>query len=200
VTGMSSLLRQTLEDSVGARELEMLEMIERNGLQMSRLVSDLLLMSRAEIDALEPATEDIHLTDFLKSVLDGLARDVELLAPTEDVVVTADPGHVQRILDNLVVNAKRYGAPPYRLSVIPHEGAVEVRLADAGPGVPDELMGRLFTKFARGPGSTRAESTGLGLAISRSLARANGGDAWYEPNRPTGAVFCIRLRRTGSMA
>jgi signal transduction histidine kinase len=68
----------------------------------------------------------------------------------------------------------------------------EVRVRDAGAGVPPELAPRLFEKFSRAtPGATGG--TGLGLFIVRGLARAQGGDAWYEPGEPSGACFAFRV-------
>ena len=60
-----------------------------------------------------------------------------------------------------------------------------VKLEDAGPGVPEELEGRIFERFARGGGKT---GHGLGLAIARAYAQAHGGDLVYDP-RPGGARF-----------
>ena len=70
-----------------------------------------------------------------------------------------------------------------------------MRVRDAGPGVPDDFVPRLFEKFARldKKKSKSVQGTGLGLSIVRGLADNNGGEAWYEPNQPAGACFCFRL-------
>ncbi|MGI3201193.1 sensor histidine kinase [Streptomyces sp. GLT-R25] len=74
------------------------------------------------------------------------------------------------------------------------DGHIELSVADNGPGVPESFVPHLFERYRRDPATAAAtEGTGLGLWIARSLARANGGDAWYEPGRPGGAVFCVSL-------
>jgi signal transduction histidine kinase len=71
---------------------------------------------------------------------------------------------------------------------------IEVRVCDGGPGVPEEFRPHLFERFSRGPDTARqAQGSGLGLWIVRSLARANGGDALYEPGESGGSCFGLRL-------
>ncbi|MER5394589.1 ATP-binding protein [Saccharopolyspora sp. NPDC002686] len=66
-----------------------------------------------------------------------------------------------------------------------------------GPGVPDSFVPHLFERFSREPRARRQmEGAGLGLWIVRNLARATGGEAWYEPNDDEGACFCLRLQGT----
>jgi signal transduction histidine kinase len=68
-------------------------------------------------------------------------------------------------------------------------------LRDCGSGVPEEFRSRLFGRFARSDAARASgvAGTGLGLSIVRGLARANGGDVWYESNIPHGSVFGVRL-------
>jgi len=89
------------------------------------------------------------------------------------------------VLTNLVANAVRYGAPPIRIVARQRDRHLRVAVEDAGPGVPKELEGRIFDRFARGGGET---GHGLGLAIARAYAQAHGGDLVYDP-RGGGARF-----------
>jgi signal transduction histidine kinase len=106
-----------------------------------------------------------------------------------------DEEHLQRMVTNYLVNSLRYGAPPVTVRACRVGADVEVRVLDRGLGVPEEFRARVFDKFARGDKrlSRDNQGTGLGLAIVRGLARAAGGDAWYEPNEPSGASFGLRL-------
>ena len=67
-------------------------------------------------------------------------------------------------------------------------------VADDGDGVPDELVPKLFERFARGAGADGVEGSGLGLAIARALVEGFGGRIWYEPGEPAGARFCFLVR------
>jgi signal transduction histidine kinase len=113
------------------------------------------------------------------------------LGDVPDLIVEGDRDRLAQVLENLVGNAVRHGAPPVQVSAESTNGSVVVRITDNGRGVPEELRNRLFDRFASG----RAGGTGLGLYIARQLARAHGGDTRYEaptPDRPSGS-FVLEL-------
>ena len=93
---------------------------------------------------------------------------------------------LDRVVSNLVANAVRYGAPPIRIVAHQRDRHLRVAVEDSGPGVPKDLEGRVFDRFARG-GSGKT-GHGLGLAIARAYAQAHGGDLVYDA-RPGGARF-----------
>jgi hypothetical protein len=98
------------------------------------------------------------------------------------------------MMDNLVGNALRHGVPPVHVAVTADDDRVTIRVRDEGAGVSDEIAPRLFDRFATG---MRRGGTGLGLFIVRELARAQGGDAFYEaatPESPAGS-FVLTLPR-----
>jgi two-component system sensor histidine kinase MtrB len=102
---------------------------------------------------------------------------VELDIP-HDLAAVVDPLVLDRVVSNLVANAVRYGAPPIRIAAKQRDRHLRVTVEDAGPGVPKELEGSVFDRFARGGGQT---GHGLGLAIARAYAQAHGGDLVYDP-------------------
>jgi signal transduction histidine kinase len=107
----------------------------------------------------------------------------------------ADPQHVQHILVNYLANALKHGRPPVGIEVREQEGWIEALVTDHGAGVPAEFIPRLFEKFAQAEATEGG--TGLGLSIVRGLARAQGGEAWYQPAEPEGAAFGVRLPSDG---
>ena len=115
---------------------------------------------------------------------------VDVAVDAERDIVFADRGRVQQMLANYVNNAVRHGEPPVTVRTSRVDGSVEIRVEDGGTGVPIELVPRLFGKFVRGAND---QGTGLGLFIVRELARAQGGDAWYEARPTGGAAFALRL-------
>ncbi len=99
------------------------------------------------------------------------AGAVELDIPN-DLAAVVDPLVLERVISNLVANAVRYGAPPIRIVAQQRDRHLRVAVEDAGSGVPEELEGKIFDRFARGGG---ASGHGLGLAIARAYAqRARG--------------------------
>ena len=118
----------------------------------------------------------------------------------------ADPDAVRRILSNLFDNAAKYapGAPPEvsvrtagtaRSESSPHRSAVEIVVADRGPGVPPGLEEKVFERFFRADDSLarRANGSGIGLSLARGLARGMGGDLVCRPRPGGGAEFVLTL-------
>jgi two-component system sensor histidine kinase MtrB len=170
---------------------ELLHVGVEQGERLRRLLEELLDLSRLDARAINVNPRPVVLRTALADVVQGsLARTeaVELDIP-EDLAAVVDPLVLERVVSNLVGNAVRYGAPPIRISAQQRDRHLRVAVEDSGPGVPKELEGRIFDRFARGGGET---GHGLGLAIARAYAQAHGGDLVYDP-RPGGARFELLL-------
>ncbi|MDR7277513.1 sensor histidine kinase KdpD [Catenuloplanes atrovinosus] len=148
--------------------------------QLGRLVANLLDMSRLQAGVLGLSPIEIGLEDAVPRALDELgpaAHDVRVDIPPDLPAVSADPGLLERVLVNLVANALRYsppGAPPV-VSASTHDGEVELRVTDTGPGIPEEDWDTVFLPFQRLGDRDNHTGVGLGLALSRGLAEAMGG-------------------------
>ena len=173
---------------------EYLTIMRRQSELLTRLVDDLLMVSRIDAKALDTHKENLEVRQAIELALEGMEAEIEIEADP-GLTVYADPHHINRILRNYVGNAISHGEPPVRIEAVHKSGWVELRVRDYGQGVAGEFVTRLFEKFARaGTLSTDGKhGTGLGLSIVRGLAEANGGEAWYEPNQPRGSCFGIRL-------
>jgi signal transduction histidine kinase len=108
------------------------------------------------------------------------------------ITVNTDRDRLAQALDNLLDNALQHGVPPVQVAVVPGSSAVQIRVSDQGPGVSSAMQPRLFDRFATG---RHRGGTGLGLFIVRELARAQGGDAYYDPASTAAAAgaFVIAL-------
>jgi signal transduction histidine kinase len=196
ILGMAEILRDGWAGLSEDRRLHLVDLIATQAHHLRVVVRKLLTLSRIEAGVLgaEPVTFDP--SELVLSRLPELgdrSRDVRVACPA-GLVAYADPDHLWQILANYFENAFKYGTPPVEVSATERDGWVELRVCDLGPGVPDELVPRLFDRFSRGPEAQRqAEGAGLGLSIVRSLAEAGGGEAWYEPGEPAGACFCVRV-------
>jgi signal transduction histidine kinase len=164
--------------------------------RMSRLVEQLLDLSRLDADVIDIAPERVDVREQVEEIVSTTAVDrgaIEIDMP-DDTVAVVDRSVLERILTNLVTNAFRYGEAPVRVHAEQTDRHLRLSVEDSGHGVPAEFVPDLFERFTRGDG-TRASAvgTGLGLAIARSYARAHGGDLLYEDAVPHGARFNLIL-------
>jgi two-component system sensor histidine kinase KdpD len=107
-----------------------------------------------------------------------------------------------QVLVNLMENALKYSPPEGTIEVAARmgENCAEIEVADQGPGVPREHLGRIFNKFFRFKRAEEVGGTGLGLAISKGIVEAHEGKIWAE-NRPEGGfkiVFTLPFTPPGS--
>ena len=198
IKGFASTLEGEGDRIDVAQRQQFLATIRRHADHLGAIIDDLLTTSRLEADVLEPNPTVVEVRPFVERVVDD-HRDT-LLAEVDvpfGLAVLVDEEHLQRMLSNFLVNALRYGAAPVTVRASVAGTMVEIVVCDEGEGVPPEFEARVFEKFARADkrNSRDNQGTGLGLAIVRGLARAAGGDAWYERNQPTGACFGVRLPR-----
>lgn len=165
---------------------ELLRVGVEQGERLRRLLEELLDLSRLDARAIKVEPRPVVLKAALTDVIQGaVAEDAVELEIPEDLAAVVDPLVLERVVSNLVANAVRYGAPPIRIYAQQRDRHLRVAVEDSGPGVPKELEGRIFDRFARGGPDT---GHGLGLAIARAYAQAHGGDLVYD-SRPDGARF-----------
>jgi signal transduction histidine kinase len=171
-----------------ASRARLLSLMERQTVRLTRLTDDLFLLAMADAARLEVHPTSIELDTLLRdAAAESGETDFEVHTPA-GLRMWADPAHVQRIVANLVRNAFAHGAPPVRITAAADQDQVEIRVSDAGSGVPEEFVPRLFDRFSRAGGAS--DGAGLGLSIVADLARRNGGLAYYQP---PGATFVVRL-------
>jgi PAS domain S-box-containing protein len=195
--GFADVLERGWADLSDEEKLDHIGTIKQQGHRLARLVGDLL--AAADLDRQVPSAgrRDVGLRRALDSAVRssvGNPFDVDIRIDG-GLEVSCDPDALRLMLENLISNAERYGRPPVAVTATTSDEAVEVRIADAGPGVPDDVRDHLFQRFAMSQTMERRvqQGFGLGLAVARELARANGGDLSYEGDPSGGAVFVLTL-------
>jgi two-component system sensor histidine kinase KdpD len=198
ITGAaSSLLDGEKRFDAGTRR-ELTEAIHEEADRMTRLVTNLLDMTRLE-SGIRVRKEAYPLEDVIATALSSLdrrlgGRPILTRLPDESPLVPLDPVLVEQVLVNLLENAIKYTPPdsPLEVSARVAGGAVIVEVADRGAGLSPGDEERAFEKFYRGP-APGVPGAGLGLAICRGIIDAHGGRIWAE-NRPGGgAAFRFSL-------
>jgi PAS domain S-box-containing protein len=192
VSAAASMLRGRWDDLDEGARAELLDVLANGSGRIRRLVEDMLLASQLEERGLRYNLEAVDLAASVAMVI----RSLPDLPPVEERVppgaaVLADAVRLAQILTNLLLNAAAYGDPPVVVEVTDRAEEPVIRVIDAGAGVGEALVDRLFTPFTRGTGRPD-RGTGLGLFIVRELARGMGGDAWYERHEGRTA-FAVRL-------
>lgn len=178
---------------------ELLDGMAARAKRMDRLLGDLLDLERLSRGIMEPTRFPVDVgqlvTDLVREsdMLDG--RPVEVAV--EAVVTPIDPPKVERMVENLLVNAVRHTPPGTRIwvRVAPHDGGALLAIEDEGGGVPDDLKGPIFEAFRKVAADT--PGSGIGLSLVARFADLHGGRAWVEDREGGGASFRVFLPGPG---
>jgi signal transduction histidine kinase len=168
--------------------------------RLSRMVRQLLTVTRLDSGALRPRSEVVALAHPARRAWEALATaDVPFRLDDRAAgwLAVADIDQLDQVLWALLDNAVKYGQrSPVSVEISPEpgEGRVRLTISDQGPGVTDLDRARLFRRFERGAKRTADDGSGLGLYVSRELCRAMNGDLVLEPHvAGQGASFSIYL-------
>jgi two-component system, OmpR family, sensor histidine kinase KdpD len=181
---------------------ELLETAEESLDRLTRLIENLLDMSRLEAGALGVSLGPVALDELVPLVLDALGPEetrVRVNVPETLPEVRADAVLLERVLVNLLGNALRYSpeSSPPLISASCHAGAVEIRVVDCGAGVPEAQREQLFAPFQRLGDRDPSTGVGLGLALSQGLATAMGGTLAADDTPGGGLTMTITLPVAG---
>jgi K+-sensing histidine kinase KdpD len=181
---------------------EFLTSIDRDADTLTRLVDDLLVMSRLEANALEIKKNPQLMSevfDFIKDRLESLTVNHKLHVnlPGNIPQVEMDEGRISEVLTNLVENAVKFSEEGTNITidVNANDKEMTVSVSDEGVGIPLELHDKIFERFFQGEGckNGRRKGTGLGLAICRGIVEAHGGTIRVDSNPGRGSKFSFNL-------
>lgn len=195
-----------------ARRREALAHIDAAAGHVMDLLDDVLDLSRLEANALPLELEPVRVRDVVLEAFGLLSskakqRQFELVHQLADEVVLSNPRRLRQVFLNLVANAIRHGNVGGRVELrskrTSDHTAVLVTIDDDGPGIPPDLLSRLFTPFVRATPAPRAaavdstheESIGIGLGLAHGLVRAMGGDLSVGSTGPSGTSMHLCLPR-----
>ncbi len=192
VLGALATLQHPHVSTAERRRLESRALVHAQ--RMREVVDDLLAGDAPQRGPLpRAALETIDLAPLLRAACEvALGADVALEVGESQRVSTA-PARLRAIVTNLVDNAAKYGAPPYRVAARATERLVSITVSDHGPGLQGATPEELFAPFRRGPGSGHVQGAGVGLYLARLLARTLGGGLTLRDARAGGLVATVRL-------
>jgi two-component system, OmpR family, sensor histidine kinase KdpD len=200
IVASAGSLRQTDVHWTDAERESFLSDIEQEARRLSRIVGNLLDLSRMESGTLHPERGWYDLAALIDDVVGRLrpltqTHRLEVRVPDDLPPVPLDYVEIDQVLSNLIENAARHTPQGSRIVVAARveRGEAVVEVADDGPGIAIDAMDRLFKPFLRSAGRHGARGTGLGLAVARGLVEAHGGRIAVR-NRPEGgALFAFTL-------
>lgn len=179
-------------------KLEMLQAINEDADRVTRILTELLDVSRLEAGTLSLKRQLVDLREVAADLVDklGLRSDKHTvtLAAGDPCEVRADPDKVRQVLTNFIENAQKYtDAGSIIVSCAIVDELARVAVADEGSGIEEVAIPALFEKFSRRelPGSPTG--TGLGLYICKGLVEAHGGDIGVTSVLGTGSTFWFTL-------
>jgi PAS domain S-box-containing protein len=182
-------------------EVERMDLVHRlavNARKLDQLLSDLLDLDRLDRGILEPRRKPTDVASLVRRVVEGSevlgTRPVRVEAQL--VVAQLDGPKVERIVENLLVNAARHTPPDCTIwvKVVPEDGGVLITVEDQGAGVPEELRETIFEPFRQGPGApAHSPGVGIGLSLVARFAELHAGRAWVEERPGGGASFKVFL-------
>lgn len=197
IKGYSDMLRWT--EPLSESGQSSLARIDSQTERMSRLVEDLLTLARLD-EGREPKLETVDLTELLiecTSDMQAAGRDHvwHLDVPQEPVEVVVDRSQIQRVILNLLSNARKHTDEGTRviagLAVDRVNREAVVSVVDNGPGIAPEFLPKIFDRFTRAD-KARSGTTGLGLAIVQAIVQAHGGSIQVQ-SQPGHTEFTVRL-------
>jgi len=206
VKGFTATLLQKWERFTDDQKRLMLETVDADANRVTRLIAELLDISRIDAGRLEIRRQPVDLPAAVRHHVDG--KTAAGVAPGRFVIrvrqplppLWADADKIDQVLGNLLENAVRHGEGTVTIEVQPEKAALApgqllrewtvVTVSDQGPGIPEESIPRVFTRFWRG---SKRGGTGLGLYIVKGIVEAHGGTIAVDRGPEGGARFRFSL-------
>ena len=195
--GMEELQLEPLE--AGARRT--LKYVQQSCERMGELIHNILDFARGKLGGGIPVT--LRLDDKLAEELQHVIAEVQTAYPDRSVdvtfsithPVTCDRHRIAQLLANLLTNAVTHGAAEQSVSISAHSDGrlFELCVANAGAGIPEEMMAHLFQPFSRSASEAPRQGLGLGLYIASEIAKAHRGTLDVSSSADAGTRFVFRM-------
>ncbi len=204
IRAFSEILQQDPDLDPKQRQ-EFLDIIVKETERLTRLINEVLDLAKIEAGSMEWRTEQVDLREPARTAASSMSQlysdseiALDIALPETPVWVRGDPDRLTQVLMNLLSNAEKFCEPKrgrVELKLNHDGGQVRLEVADNGPGIAPDQIGRLFEKFQQleGAQSGKRAGTGLGLAISQRIVSHHGGRIHVASNRGAGTTFTVEL-------
>lgn len=205
IKGSADNMLDGITGPLSDKQIRYLARIKSNADRLTRLINDLLDLSRIEAGKIELRPTNLALLDLAREVAESLRPvatekliSLEVASPDGDVTAWADRDKVNQILMNLVGNAVKFTPAQGKVTIVVERDRqewIKISVSDTGPGISPEEANAVFDKFYQvaDMNKQKTKGTGLGLAISKALVEIHGGTIWLESQVGTGSTFYFTL-------
>lgn len=204
IQGYVSLMADGDTGSINNEQKEFLGIVKEESQRLTRLISDLLDISKIEAGKMQMVFDDFNLLDFMnkyknevKSMASPKNIKVYVTAPHKLPDIKADADKIKQIFNNLVSNAIKFARKNTTLKIVIKENHdnIQVDVTDEGIGIAEKDLKNLFEKFQQVDNkmTRKTGGTGLGLAITKHLVEAHGGKIWVKSKVGEGSTFSFSL-------
>jgi signal transduction histidine kinase len=211
ITGFAEYLSANVEETLTDQQMQYVEVMQRNGQQLSRLVDDLLDVARVESGRFEVNRIQLDAGDLMRSVI----RDCEAVVAQKSQRIRSDISGISgatarmsgdrerltQVFSNLIGNASKYSddCSEIEIRAWAEGGWFLFEVTDHGMGISEADVSKIFHSFYRAPElkSQNVPGTGLGLVIAHSIIEMHGGSVSVESEHGIGSTFRIRLPLAG---
>lgn len=181
-----------------------LKIVKQQIERLARLVENLLTVSRLENKKIKEVYKSVDIkalaivvVDEIKSKHNTHKFDIVAKKDLSEILVDYDKAH--QILTNIIDNAAKYSFPESKIEILLKNSAdnlfVEIAIKDLGVGIPEQYLGKIFTKFLRidNPLTREVQGTGLGLYITKTLVESMGGEISVTSKENDGSTFTVKF-------
>lgn len=204
-----TLLDGAMEDAETSREF--LRIIDKHATRMTRLIDDLLILSRLESHQMPEVSGSVDVGELVSATTTGYRKqakdkgvELKTLVPEDLPRVSGDRDRLEQVVVNLLDNAIKYTPSGGRVKVAAahKDGTVTIEVTDTGIGIPPEDISRIFERFYRVDKARSRElgGTGLGLAIVKHIVQGMGGALSVESTPGEGSTFSVSFKAGGGSA
>lgn len=180
---------------------ELVFQTERQVMRLTRLVDDMLDVSRIRTGRMVIVRSQFNICDLIHETLKSLhdqftnsSYEPPVLQDCDLILVSWDRMRIEQVLINLFTNAIRYGEKkPIGIKLHDKGESVRIEVIDHGMGVAEDAKEKIFNRFERDVNANEVSGLGLGLFIVNQIAMAHNGLAWVEDNKPQGSRFILEL-------
>ena len=195
IEGYATLLQDC--EGVTAEQQVYVEKILFNTRRLSKLVGNILLLSKVDNQAIQSRKRNFSLDEQIRQVIVALepewvAKDIDLNVDLEPVCYFGDDRLLSHVWSNLIGNAIKFSPQGGYVGITLRKEGTVFTVEDRGPGIPPESLERIFHRFYQSDSSHQAEGNGLGLALVKQILTTLGGQVAVE-NLETGCRFTVKL-------